>query len=368
MFSASERGRSIWLAVLLTLILVLWMASGQWLRSEPEPTTVEPASAPLMRVGVRELTATTIHQEQVVQGQLKPLRRLEIRAETQGMVTELPLARGARAKAGAVLVQLAEEDRPAQLARAEAEVASQELIVAGQQRLKTEGLQAETQLQNALAALAAARAERERVRLDLERTRIRAPFDGILEARPLELGSLVERGDLVAKWVDDTQLLAVAHVAQRHIERLHLGQVVRARLLDGREIEGSLTYLARVAAPGTRSFRIEAQVPNPDRQLPAGMSLTLRIELDPVDAHFISPAALTLNDQGQLGVKTVDDQQRVQFYPIERLRAEADGWWVGGLPSPLRLIVQGQGFVIPGEQVEPVTLPTTLTQDSGQSG
>lgn len=348
--------RSSLLSLLLIALVSIWMVSGQLDGSAVTASAPDrPAPvAPLMRVGVLDLTAEKVVREVSVQGQLEPRRRVAIRAETDGLAVELPVQKGADVATGDLLVRLAEADRRSQIARARAEVKSQELAVSGHLELKKKGLQAETQLRIAEAALATARAELERLRLDLERTRIRAPFDGVLETRDVEQGSLVERGNRIGELVDRGTLLAVGYVPQQSAGRLHLGQPLSVRLLDGREAQAELTYLAKVAEAGTRSFRVEAQVPNPDGKLPAGVSAELRIQVGEEMAHFISPAVLTLDDQGRVGVKSVDSGDRVAFHPVTMVRTRADGIWVSGLPERIRLIDQGQGFVTEGETVEPV--------------
>jgi multidrug efflux system membrane fusion protein len=84
------------------------------------------------------------------------------------------------------------------------------------------------------------------------------------------------------------------------------------------------------------------------------MSATIRIPSDDVDAYKVSPALLSLDDAGVLGIKSVDEEGLVRFHPVEILKSERDGLWLGGLPPALRLITVGQAFVRPGDRVEAV--------------
>ena len=63
---------------------------------------------------------------------------------------------------------------------------------------------------------------------------------------------------------------------------------------------------------------------------------------------------LSLDASGEIGIKSVDDDSIVSFYPIELLRTESDGVWVSGLPDKVKIITQGQGFVNAGEPVTEV--------------
>ncbi len=344
---------SAYLSMGLLLAVVGWILSGA-IASVPEPEARkdEPTTLPRqMTVEVLEMLAQDIDREIVIQGELEPLRQVELRAETTSRVTGLPVRKGERVATGALLVQLAEEDRAAQVVRAKAEVANQKLEVAGARKLTQKGLQAENRLKAAEAALAAAQADLKRARLELTYTRIQAPFSGVLEQRHVEMGSHLETGETVALLVDESILKAVGRVSQQSSGELQLGQTVTLRLLDDREVQGELTYISRLGDSETHSFRVEAEVPNPRGLLTAGSSAELRIAVARDAAHFVSPAVLSLNNGGEVGVKSVNDEGLVRFHPIDLVRTEANGVWVSGLPARLRVISQGQGFVNDGESV-----------------
>ena len=70
-------------------------------------------------------------------------------------------------------------------------------------------------------------------------------------------------------------------------------------------------------------------------------------------AQKISPSLLTLDADGVVGVKIVDEFNRVVFYPVELAISKPDGVWVTGLPETARIITVGQGYVAVGQEVEP---------------
>ena len=372
--------RSAYLSIGLLAAVTVWMASGSLVgavrtapdasaSSESSASSPTSASAPEpMRVRVTDLTAKTVTRAVSLQGQLEPLRQVEVRAQTGGQVLRLPVDKGARVAKGEVLAELAVDDREAQLSRAQAQVESRRLDLSASEKLGKKGMQAQTQVKAAQAELAAAEAELERLRIDLANTRIRAPFGGVVETRAVELGSLLERGDPVVELVDASVLKAVGHVPQQSAAALALGQQVEVHLLDGRQARGRINYLSRVADPQTRSFRVEAEVDNPDGDLLSGVSAELRIAVGQEPAHFLSPAVLALNDDGQVGVKAVVAGYQVAFYPIALVRTEADGVWVSGLPEQVRVITRGQGFVAEGEPVTPVLdkIADGLTDDNSE--
>ena len=75
-------------------------------------------------------------------------------------------------------------------------------------------------------------------------------------------------------------------------------------------------------------------------------------------AQKLSPALLALDDLGQMGIRTVDADNAVQFHPVEIVADAVDGIWVTGLPAAATIITVGQELVVAGEKVEPVFTTT----------
>lgn len=348
-----QRNRSVFIILIVSLLLVLWIASGMLFR---EPPQLPPrAEATPMTVAVVYSQAESIARQLILQGELVPDQRVSIRAETAGQIEALPVARGSFVAAGTVIARIAENDRPARIRQAEAAVKGREGDFQAAQRLSDSGFQGQLQVQLAEANLEAARAALETARLDLARTRIRAPIDGVLNLQPVSLGSYVGVGDTVAEIVENHPLRAVVQVPQHQIQHLQHGARAWVRPASGDQDaqphEGSIRYLSAVADTATRTFRVEIALPNPERKLPSGVSAQVEIPLQQVLAHRISPALVVLGEKGELGIKAVDEQDLVVFLPLQPVRADVHGLWVAGLPERIRLISIGHGFVNPGERV-----------------
>ena len=338
-------------AVAIVLLVVAWIASGV-IGREPLEEPVEDEPRP-MAVAVAEHRAERVDRLLVLQGRVEPDQRVNVRAETAGQVAEWAVERGAQVEEGDLVVRLRMDDREARLRQAIARERGAENEFEATQRLFAEGHASRTALEAREAELEAARAEREAVELDIRNTRITAPLTGTVNRRVAERGEFVGVGDPVAEIVDNDPLLAVVWVPQHQIGRVRPGQEARIRFLDGRRAEGEVRFVAAVAEHGTQTFRTEVHVPNPEGALPSGISAGVEIVTEEVRAHKLSPALMALDDDGRVGVKAVDDDDRVVFYPVEVVRTERDGVWVTGLPDELRVITVGQGFVTAGERVTP---------------
>jgi membrane fusion protein, multidrug efflux system len=353
----------------LTLALAGWMLSGQLGQGGQPAVDTAPASRTepkLMTVRVRDLVAAPIEREVVVNGKTAPARAVSIRAETDGRVIELGPERGAEVEAGDLLIRLDPRERRAMVAKAEAELSMREIEHQAAQTLGAKGFQAETKVAEAMANLEGAQAALADARLEVEHTEIRAPFDGVLERRGVEIGDYVDVGDEVAMVIDQDPFLVIGDVAETEVGGLAVGMPGTARLVTGRRVEGKLRYVASMAEPATRTFRVELEVANPDGRFTANVSAELHLPLERLPAHKVSSALLVLDDAGEIGVRAVDDAGVVRFHPAKVVRSEAEAVWLAGLPERLRLITVGQGFVTSGQAVTPVIEDSQTSQDAGE--
>ena len=181
--------------------------------------------------------------------------------------------------------------------------------------------------------------------------KIVAPFSGYLETLRVEEGDFLNTGAVCAALIDPDPMLIVADIAEKDIAQVQLGSEARAKLISGRYISGEVTFIASSADKNTRTFRVEISVDNKDRTIRDGVSAEIYIKGKEEAAHKISPAILSLNDQGKLGVRTVTADNRVEFKEINILEDTNSGMWVSGLGEEARIITLGQEYVFQGQTV-----------------
>lgn len=358
------------MAIGVALAVTLWMLSGlgrdDASESASESQTASRGSADLdarrPRVTVQKSSARSITREIVVSARTEPNREVEVRAETDGRIVALGVERGHPVKADERIVSLDLRDRNARLAQARALIAQRELEHQAALRLNDRQLISEVQTAEAYANLVSARAALEQIELDVRYTNVAAPFDAVVDERFVEIGDYVSSGDSIARLVDTDPLIVVGEVSEREVLSIETGSRGTARLINGQQVDGQIRYLAPVADTNTRTFRVELAVPNPGGNLRAGMTAEMRLDAEQITAHSLSPALLTLDDTGVVGIKSVDDLGIVTFHPVEIVSSSGEGVLVTGLPEELQIITVGQGFVTPGQRVEPVFDPALSRQ------
>lgn len=350
---------------LIAVLIVIWIGSGQvaeWNQPRTdEPTVAEQMGAISARaadeqaglsVRARISSAVDFTRTITVNAETRPIRSVTLRAGVVGEVVSLPVEVGTRVREGQLICELERGDRPARVSQAEARVEQARLIYEGNERLKSQSFQSETALATARADLASARAELEAARVALADTTIRAPFDGVVEERLVELGDYLQPGGACATIVDADPMLVVGQVPEQSVRRLQSGQRGRAVLLDDTEVGGELRFVATTARNATRTFQVELRVDNPDMRLRGGMTAKLKLPTETLRVHRVPTSLLTLDDEGVVGLRIVDESDHVRFHPIELVGDAAPGVWVSGLPDRTRVITVGHELVVDGDRVE----------------
>lgn len=346
-------------------------------------------------VVVQRSKARTVDSAVVLRGQTEAMRQVQVRAETSATVISEPLRKGSFVEQGELLCQLDPGTREASLAEAlarlseaksrvpeaearllEARARLQEAKVNwnAADKLARGGFASETRLISTQASVAAAEAGIKSAESGLEATRsgieaaaaavagarreidrltITAPFPGLLESDAAELGSLMQPGSLCATVFQLDPIKLVGFVSETQVNRVRIGAMAGAELTTGERIQGQVVFISRSADPMTRTFEVEISVANPDLTIRDGQTAAILIAADGVLAHRLPQSALTLNNDGQIGVRIVGDDNIVQFNPIRLERDDIDGIWVTGLPEQANVIVVGQDFVTSGVEVVP---------------
>lgn len=340
------------LAVVLAVALVLWLLSGDHYRAQQSaPAAQLVPEKQLPQVETRWSEAQPYQATQVAQGQVLPWRSVSIKAQQAGRIEALLKQQGDVVQQGDDLLRISDEGRSAMLAQAKAHLTLRQTELASAKTLGKAQFLSATELTRLESELAKAEAEMQTASLAVRQTMPQAPFSGVIDRRHVEVGDLVQNGSELLQLVQIETLKVTAQIPQQHITAMHTGQQANIRLLDGRSLQGELSFISYAADTATRSFYIEVTVDNPQQWRIAGASATVEIQLDSVQAHRISPALLSLNNNGQLTVATVNEQQQVTIYPVTILTADNNGAWVSGLPQRAHIITQGAGFVASGDTV-----------------
>ncbi|MFT5839691.1 MAG: multidrug efflux system membrane fusion protein [Flavobacteriales bacterium] len=358
------RQQPAWFALIIFIALCLWVASGMLKaqnENENDSAKRKNAEIPLVKVTVENVTADEVTREISLYGRTEPDRIATIRSEVKGLVKEVHVQEGERVSKGQKIISIEKSDVVSRLKSAKATLEQREVELKGAQSLKKQGYQSQTALAQAIANVETAKADMVSYQLAVFKSQIIAPFDGIINVRFVEVGDFLKIGDNIAILVDLDPLVIAANVTEVNVHGLKTQQQATGRMVSGDVLQGKIRYISSISEPGTNTFRIEVEVPNADYSQMAGISTELALPLEKTWAMRISPAVMALDEQGNLGVKTVVDEH-VKFVPIDIVKSDSQGVWLSGMGQQADIITLGHGFVRDGDKVE-----VARTDESGNT-
>jgi multidrug efflux system membrane fusion protein len=144
-------------------------------------------------------------------------------------------------------------------------------------------------------------------------------------------------------------------VSERQRGSLEVDQIANIRFIDGKTVNGTVSFVSLSADKATRTYRVEARMPNPSAEIADGVTCEMTVTLAPMQAAAVPRSALVFSDAGALGVRIADDRSLARFVPVALVDDGRETVWVTGIDKPTRVIVVGQDFVKDGDPVEAVT-------------
>lgn len=351
--------KPVYIALIILAVVSVWVLSGVLSGKHEEPMAPAIADATAagqkgpISVRVRTMNNEAHVADLALRGRTEAERKVQLKAEMSARVTGLPAEKGQLVKAGDPICELDIGARQAQLDQANAQLKQAELEYAAAVELASRGNKAKTQVAAALAGLEQAQANVRLMQTNLGYATIRAPFDGVVGQRYVSIGDYVTPGTPCAFIIGAEPFLIVGAVSEGQIAAVSTGSEGSATLVTGETVTGRVTFLARAADDKTRTFRIELTVPNADFRLHDGVTADLRVKSRTIPAMRVSPAILSLDGEGKIGVKIVENNI-ARFVPVTLIGDSPEGVWIAGLPNEAVVISVGHEYVKDGDLVDPV--------------
>ena len=210
----------------------------------------------------------------------------------------------------------------------------------------------QSQVANLEAQLANIKSKIKNIKIDIDNTKIGSPFSGIINDSYIEIGDYVRPGNVLFSVVDLNPIKIQGYLSESDINDVSLG--TKAVVINSNSITktGEITFISPTAETATRTFEITIEANNDDLLFKSGITASISIKGSTIKAHKISPSILTLQDDGSVGVKAIDEKNTVVFYPIKKEIDTIDGMWVSGIPNETKIITTGQEYVTVGQIIQ----------------
>mgnify|MGYP001134836583 CR=1 FL=1 len=332
----------------------------------------------LRSVRTRHFTISLMPLSVQLRGHTQANGTVDASVRTSDILRTVEVTAGQKVEEGDLICTLDAGTRSASVDQARAAVAQAEAALQQAQNdfeinaaLRDKGLVSDNSAEAQAAALRSAEANHEAALVALRNreveqrnTEVRATVSGIIQRPIAKVGDLLNMGQSCARIIQLDPMLFIGTVPQVHIDLAPTGLPAEIRTIINQTAAGEVRYVSASADPQTRTFEVEIEFSNADNAILDGLTAEATIDLGSVPAHLVPQSIMTLNADGVLGLKAVEDGV-VVFYPTQTLRDTREGAWVSGLPVSVDLIVIGQEYVVDGQAVaasdENATAPATET-------
>ena len=364
-------------------------------------TTNNESEELIFSVETKVFTSSLIDQSIELQGQTIHNKKIDVKSQTSGNINNIIFMRGDKVSQDSEMVTISLDDRNEKLASAKKDLErlTKELILneknrdnllrqnverielyeieyASAKQLIDKGLSSKSKLSLASFNLANAKADKEdikikfestlanleaqisnvrsilkNIKLDIEKTSIKAPFDGIISEQMVEKTEFISVGTPLFTIIDLDPIKIEAYLSEFDVNKVSVGTKALIEDSNGIKKNGIISFISPSAEISTRTFEITIEADNKDLSYKSGITTKIIIKGSELKAHKIPPSILTLLDDGTVGVKAVDGENEVTFFPTKTIKDTIDGMWVSGLPETVNLIVSGQEYISIGEKI-----------------
>lgn len=310
---------------------------------------------PAVVVQVVTATASELPRTLAAVGSLQSPETTTVASEISGTTVEIDIPEGRYVKAGHLLARLDDAEARASLSIARARLRNAEARLARLRSLRQSKVSSEQALDDAVAEFDAAQGAVDETKTRLLKTKIRAPFDGILGLRQVNQGQYLDSGTPVAEITQVDPLELEFALPQRHAGDVDVGQVVLGTVGQcGQRFEARVDAIDPRVDPRTRAVRLQAVVPNGDGRLLPGMAVRVRLVVGTIPGAIVIPQEAIIRQGTKHLAYVLDDQDRARQREVTLGTFFVDGVHVPtGVEPEERVVVAGHQKLRPGAPTRP---------------
>jgi len=313
---------------------------------------------PPMPVEIATVTAGTVADRFEAVGTLGALNAITVVSQIEALVIDIPFREGSLIEKGSLIAQLDDAQLKAEEARAEALRDQKKISFDRVKSIVEQKLAARQELDDVTAALKVSEAELALIRARLAKTRIVAPFAGLIGARRISPGAFVRTGETITDLAQIDLLRVTFYAPERYLAGLRPGASVSVSTtaFPEYELKGKISVVEPVVDPQTRSVKILARVGNPARRLRPGMSANVSAVLSERKNALLVPDEAIFAEGDQNLVYVIKPDSTVTRTPITlgtRLKNAVEV--TKGLSPGMQIVRAGHQKLFEGAKVFPVS-------------
>lgn len=322
-------------------------------------------SMPPMPVEVAEVKMQVVSEKFEAVGTIEAIEEITVVSEINAAVVDLPFIEGSQISKGELIAQLDDSQIAAEVLSAEALHAQSLATYNRVKKVVEQNAGTPQDLDDALASLKVAEANLKLAQARLDKTRIVAPFNGMIGSRRVSVGSFLRTGDAITELANLNEIRINFSAPERFLAELKRGSevIVFSPVYPGHEVKGRIIAIEPIIDSDTRTARIVAKVQNPGQKFRPGMSANVSVILSQRPEALTIPTEAVFANGNQSFVYIVNADSTVAPAPVTLGLQLSDIVEISsGLQQGMKIITAGHQKLFPGAKVLPVSIQTTTSQ------
>ncbi len=340
------------IVVVLISVAFLWMCTGIFHSDKTLTNSIHGRNEQLIYESI-ESNSSPKEKMLYLNGITEAAQIVDLKAETSGRVIGIPATEGDHLIKGDVIILLEPKRKQEDLQQARSEIERAQIKYKAALSLQQKGLNSQANVAAAQRDFNAAQAALKQAEIELDNTKIRAPFDGIVDKINADIGDVVDQManfDALAKFVALSPFHILTFIPENKIQYIHKDQQAYVVLDDGRTVNGRIISVSSIANTDTKTFAVKIEIDNTELKLVSGISVYANIPIETVMAHLVPLSAITIDDNGNVIMKYIKND-KVQSSNIEIIAEEKTGIWVTNLPDKANIVVLGAHNLQTGQTI-----------------
>jgi membrane fusion protein (multidrug efflux system) len=322
-------------------------------------------SMPPMPVEVAEVKMQVVSEKFEAVGTIEAIEEITVVSEINAAVVDLPFTEGSQINKGELIAQLDDSQIAAEVLSAEALYAQSLATYNRVKKVVEQNAGTPQDLDDALASLKVAEANLKLAQARLDKTRIAAPFSGMIGSRRVSVGSFLRTGEAITELANLNEIRINFSAPERFLAELKRGSevVVFSPVYPGHEVKGKIIAIEPIIDSDTRTARIVAKVQNPGQKFRPGMSANVSVILSQRPEALTIPTEAVFANGNQSFVYIVNPDSTVAPAPVTLGLQLSDIVEISaGLQQGMKIITAGHQKLFPGAKVLPVNTQMTTSQ------
>jgi membrane fusion protein, multidrug efflux system len=303
-------------------------------------------------VSVQIAELSSIEEKVLMTGTIHASKDIELRNETSGRVTEVNFKEGMLVKKGQLLVKLNDNDLQAQLLKAQASLKLTQDKEQRQKGLLEKEIISVEENQNSVKDRESAEADVQLLKAQIEKTKIIAPFTGMIGLSSVSEGTFLNTGSKIANLVSINELEIECNITERHAQSLNKGKKLTFTLPGNQTIYNAEIYAIEPKIDdATRTIGIKARCLDNDSRLTAGSFVKIEIIVNQHKGIMVPGNALISDIEGYKIFK-VKNNQSLPIIVNTGFRDEKNVEIISGIKPGDTLITTGAFMLRPKSKIE----------------